>query len=115
MEDKILTEIITTLLNNKAIDVCYFDASKVNPLYQYHIICSANSNTHAIALSNHVEEILEKNNIKINHVEGNNKSVWILVDGNDYVISIFVGDARNYYDLEKMYINQNIVRVNEQL
>ena len=109
--EKQLKEIIKALVDNKAEDVIYFDCSNVNPLAQYYIICSANSIRHASALANYAKEALEKNDIKINHIEGNEKSEWILVDANDYIVHIFTHTGREKYNLEKMWSNQKIYKV----
>ena len=65
MEDKVLKEIIQTLLDNKGENITYFDVSKVNPLADYFIIVTANSNRHALSLASYVEDELEKNYIII--------------------------------------------------
>ena len=83
MEDKILKEILQTLLDNKAEDVVYLNVSSFNPLAEYYVICSVSSNRQALALAKYVDEVLAKNNIFVKHIEGNSTSEWILVDGID--------------------------------
>lgn len=111
MKDKILEQILQTLLDNKGENVCYLNVSNVNPLAEYYVIVTATSSRHAMALANYVDEVLYKNNVITKHIEGNEKSEWILVDGLDYIIHIFVGDARLRYGLEKMWSNLEIIKV----
>ena len=111
MEDKILKQLLELLLEHKAEDVVYLDVSKVNPLAEYYIICSVNSNRQALALARYVDEKLAENDIFVKHIEGNENSEWILVDGIDYIIHIFVGNARNRYGLEKMWSELDIYKV----
>jgi len=111
MEDKILESVIKILLDNKAIDVCYLNITSVNPLCEYYIICSASSNRQAMALARYVDDTLAKNNVEVKHIEGNDNSEWILVDGTDYVVHIFVNEARDKYSLEKMWSTLPIYKV----
>ena len=111
MEDKILKEILQTLLDNKAEDVVYLNVSSFNPLAEYYVICSVSSNRQALALAKYVDEVLAKNDIFVKHIEGNSTSEWILVDGIDYIIHLFLPDARIKYSLEKLYCDVDIIRV----
>ena len=111
MEDKILKDIVQVLYDNKANDIVYFNVAKVNPLAEYYIICSASSNRQAMSLARYVDDVLAKNDINVLHIEGNEKSEWILVDGKDYIIHIFVNDARIKYGLEKMWSDLDIYKV----
>ena len=111
MEDKVLNDILQIMLDNKAEDLVYLNISKVNPLAEYYVIATATSNRQAMALANYVDEVLAKNNIVVKHIEGNANSEWILVDGIDYIVHIFVNDARTRYGLEKMWADLDIYRV----
>ena len=111
MEDKVLKDILQVLLDNKGEDIVYFNVASVNPLAEYYVICSVQSNRQALAIARYVDEALYKNDINVKHIEGNEKSEWILVDGNDYIVHIFVGEARRRYGLEKMWAELDIYRV----
>ena len=69
------------------------------------------SNRHALALAKYVEHELAKNNINVKHIEGNSSSEWILVDGIDYIVHIFVNDARRRYGLENLWSELDIIKV----
>ena len=111
MEDKILNDVLRVMLDNKAEDVVYLNVSNINPLAEYYVICTVASNRQALALAKYVSDTLEINNITVKHIEGNSTSEWILVDGLDYIVHIFVKDARNRYGLEKMWANLPIIKV----
>ena len=119
MEDKVLYDVLQVMLDNKAEDLVYLNVEKVNPYAAYYIICSVSSNRHALALAKYVEHELAKNNINVKHIEGNSSSEWILVDGIDYIVHIFVNDARRRYGLENLWSELDIIKekmsyVNEQ-
>ena len=75
------------------------------------MICTVSSNRQAMALANYVDDVLSKNGIKVKHIEGNSTSEWILVDGIDYIVHIFVKEARIRYGLEKMWSDLPIIKV----
>lgn len=111
MEDVVLKNIIEVLFENKAMDIVYVDISSVNPLTNYYVICTASSSRQANALAKYVDDVLDKHNIITKHIEGNAQSEWVLLDGNDYIIHIFVNDARIKYGLEKMWPNLKFIKV----
>lgn len=111
MEDKVLEELLQVLLDNKAEDLVYLNVSKVNPLAEYYVICTASSNRQALALAKYADDVLSKNEVNVRHIEGNSSSEWILVDGTDYIVHIFVNDARTRYGLEKMWSELPIYKV----
>ena len=111
MEDKVLYELLQVMLDNKADDLVYLNVSKVNPLAEYYVICSVSSNRQALALARYVDDCLAKNNINVKHIDGNSSSEWSLVDGIDYIVHIFVNDARARYGLEKMWSDLPIIKV----
>lgn len=111
IKDKVLKEILQELLDNKANDIVYLNVSNVNPLAEYYIICTVNSNRQAMSLAKHVDDILFNNGIQSKHIEGNSNSEWVLLDGIDYIVHFFVNDARIRYGLEKMWSNLEIIKV----
>ena len=111
MEDKVLKDVLQVMLDNKAEDLIYLNVSKVNPLAEYYIIATATSNRQALALAKYVDDELAKNGVNVKHIEGNSSSEWILVDGLDYIVHIFVNEARARYGLEKMWADLEIYRV----
>ena len=113
MEDKVLHDVLQVMLDNKAEDLVYLNVSKFNPLAEYFIICTVQSNRQALALAKHVDDTLAKHEVYIKHIEGNSNSEWILVDGIDYIVHIFVKDARNRYGLEKLWSEIPIYKVGD--
>lgn len=111
MEDKVLKDVLQVILDNKGEDVVYLNVTSFNPLAEYFVICSVSSNRQALALAKYIDDALAKHNINIKHIEGNATSEWILVDGIDYIVHIFVNDARTRYGLEKLWCDVPIYKV----
>ena len=56
-----------------------------------------------------VEEVMYKNGINSKRVEGSANSSWILMDYNDVVIHIFNKEEREFYNLDKVWSDGELV------
>lgn len=93
-------------LEKKGIDVVLLDLRKVSQMTDYFLICSAYTDIHVRSVSEHVEEKLRENHkIKPWHIEGFENGRWVLMDYVDFVIHVFQPEARQFYQLEKLWID----------
>ena len=60
-----------------------------------------------------MEDELEKEKVKSWHKEGYKNLNWVLLDYIDVVVHIFRNHSRQYYDLEKLWGDARIVRLEE--
>lgn len=84
-----------------------------NSITDYFIICHATSRPQAEAIADSVEwEVKKAIGINPIHREGFENAEWILLDYFDVVVHIFQEEARNYYQLEKLWADAERVDVN---
>tara|TARA_B100000676_G_C17788439_1_gene685691 strand:- start:277 stop:627 length:351 start_codon:yes stop_codon:yes gene_type:complete len=95
--------VITTLNNNKALNIVSIDLRDKSSMADYMIIASGTSSRHIQSLSEQVLEELKNNGIKNSKIEGKDSGEWKLVDGIDLIIHIFHPEKRKFYELEKMW------------
>ena len=67
------------------------------------VIATGNSSTHVKALADEVEEQLDDMGISVSHIEGYRSNSWILLDYIDVIVHVFSNEAREYYDLERLW------------
>jgi ribosome-associated protein len=67
------------------------------------IICNGANSRQNQTISNEIEVELKKLGDIPSSVEGYTNAEWILMDYGDYVVNIFSGKARAYYDLERLW------------
>ena len=67
------------------------------------IIASGTSQRHVSALASHVATMLKARDIPPLSIEGENGSDWVLIDAGDIVVHLFKPEARQFYNLEKMW------------
>lgn len=67
------------------------------------VIASGTSSRHVGALADYVIEALKHSGYDSVPTEGRETGDWILVDAGDVIIHIFKPEAREHYNLEKMW------------
>jgi ribosome-associated protein len=72
---------------------------------EYFMLCSGQSTPQLQAISEAVEERLDKEHIRLKHREGKPGAEWVLLDYGGFVVHIFSDRARHYYDLERLWRN----------
>ena len=59
--------------------------------------------THVKAIADEVEYQLDEAGISVSHIEGYRSNSWILLDYVDVIVHIFSDEAREFYDLERLW------------
>lgn len=95
--------IANALENKKGIEIKIIEITKISELSDYMVIATGTSSTHVKALADEVEYQLNEAGISVSHIEGYRSNSWILLDYVDVIVHIFSEDAREYYDLERLW------------
>jgi ribosome-associated protein len=95
-----ISELIFT---KKGFNVVTIDLSKLVSFTDYFVICSADSDTQVKSISDQVDKALSDEGVKCWHKEGLKALSWVLMDYVDVVVHIFKKDAREFYNLEKLW------------
>lgn len=69
----------------------------------FFIIVSGNSTRQVKAICDNIEEQARLRGITPSHIEGYNEGSWVLLDYFDIVVHIFLQDARDFYNLERLW------------
>ncbi len=105
MENNQLVEIIVKALDEKkGMEIKVLDIQAQTGIADYFIIASGTSSPHTKALSDFVEEKVQKElNETILRREGYQGGSWILLDYGTVIVQIFKPEERSYYNLEKLW------------
>ena len=104
---------VAALEDHKAEDISVIDIREVSPIADYVIIASGNNQNQLQAMRDAADEALYKAGIKVQQVEGNQNSTWILMDYNDIIIHIFSKEDRLFYDLERIWRDGKKIDISE--
>ena len=102
---KMLDAIKKTLLNDKVINLKIIDIRKKSAFANFIILGSGTSNRHIVNMAKNVKEKIKKNFNFSASVEGMEQSNWVLIDASSIVVNIFKPEAREFYNLEKIWDN----------
>ncbi len=79
------------------------DIEEISTLGDYFVIATGSSSTQVKALSDSVEMKLKEKGIMPARVEGYRSQGWILLDYHTVVIHVFTDEARDFYDLDRLW------------
>ena len=96
-------QICEALADKKGEDIKILNISEVTVLADYFIIASGSNRNQVQAMADNVEETLGKLGHEPKQIEGYQSGNWILMDYQDVIVHIFHEQARNYYNLEKLW------------
>jgi ribosome-associated protein len=91
--------------NKQAVDVTVLKLPGSGTFAEYFLLCSGQSQPQIKAISEAIEERLDKHGKRLSHREGRTGAEWVLLDYADFVVHIFSERARQYYDLERLWRN----------
>lgn len=95
--------IINALENLKGQEIVTLDVSQLSDVMDTLIIASGTSSRHARSLAENLVEETKKAGFRALGVEGLETGDWVLVDYGDTVVHVMQDEARNYYELEKLW------------
>lgn len=84
-------------------------------LADYFVICNGTSNTQVKALADAVEDAMTQNGEEPHHVEGHRGGQWTLLDYSSVVVHVFTEEAREFYNLERLWSDAAPVDVSQYL
>jgi len=107
--------IIKGIQEKKGIEVVLIDLKQIhNTVCDYFVICHGNSTTQVSALAEAVEiEVKKASGIYPSHKEGHTNAEWIILDYFDVVVHIFQESARNFYQLENLWADAIIQKIED--
>lgn len=92
-----------SLDSKKGIDIKVLETGPLTTLADYFVICTATSSTQVKALADACEKELKEAGEPPHHIEGHRGGTWVLLDFSAVVIHIFMDEAREFYDLERLW------------
>ncbi len=99
-----LADAIAEILDSKkARDIKILHVEDKTVIAEYFVLCTGNSSTQVKALAGEVEYRTEQRGLLPYSVEGRDNNSWILLDYSNVIVHIFSREAREFYNLEKLY------------
>jgi ribosome-associated protein len=102
--DKTLNLILSRLEDMKAEETVTIDLRGKSAFSDYMVVTTGRANRHVGAIAENVLKSLKDNGIKNIHIEGLPNCDWVLIDSGDVVVHVFRPEVREFYNLERLWI-----------
>ena len=94
---------VSALEELKARQIVTLDVSTLTDVMDTLVIASGTSSRHVKSLADNVTTQLKKQGFQPLGVEGADVGEWVLVDLGDVVVHVMLPEARDFYDLERLW------------
>ena len=104
VEPKVLAEAIVEFLDGKkGIDIATLYVEDKTSLTSYFVIATGSSTTHVKALGDEVDFQTSRRGCDPISTEGRAGGAWVLLDYGPVIVHIFTRDAREFYNIERLF------------
>jgi len=87
----------------QALDIVVLDLRAASGFTDFFMICSGANPRQIRAIADAVSEKLREEDVRPAHVEGYERSEWILLDYFDFIVHVFSKETRAFYALERLW------------
>jgi ribosome-associated protein len=104
---------VLAALDKKATDVVVLDLRHTPAFTDFFVLCSGQNQRQVKAIADHVEETLRAAKIRPAHIEGYDRSEWVLMDFFTFIIHVFSPHTREFYALERLWGDAERIEIDE--
>ena len=90
-------------------DIVVLDIREISSIADYFIITEAGNPNQVQAMVDEVGLVMDKYGVGLSHIEGMQKSDWVLMDFGDIIVHIFNEESRKFYDLERTWGDAQVI------
>jgi ribosome-associated protein len=97
--------------DKKASELTVLDLRKAAGFTDFFVIASGANPRQIRAIADSVMAALAAQDVKPAHVEGYDRSEWVLLDYFDFIVHIFAPETRLFYGLERLWGNAERIEI----
>ncbi|MDF3414777.1 ribosome silencing factor [Sulfitobacter sp. M57] len=101
----VLAAILNSLEEDKAEDIVQIDLRGKTEIGDHMIICSGRSSRQVSAISEKLAQKVKDDFGRSPKIEGKDIGDWVLIDTGDVIVHVFRPEVREFYQLEKMWMD----------
>ena len=95
--------VVRALEDRKGRDIVALEVSQATSVTDFMVVASGTSNRHVKALVDQLIESSKAEGVRPLGVEGRETNEWVLLDLGDVVVHVMQKEAREFYDLERLW------------
>jgi ribosome-associated protein len=113
--DVLVDSVVKGIFEKQGLNVLKVDLRKLETrITDYFIICHGTSGTQVDSISYSVEDTVRKETgEKPLHREGLENCFWVLIDYGNVIVHVFQEEYRNFYSLESLWADANVVKLED--
>jgi len=104
--EQLIDLVVEALEDVKAVDIRIVDVRGKTAITDIMVIASGTSDRHVKALADNVVIKAKEAGVQPLGVEGQDSRDWVLVDLNDVVVHVMLPQVRDFYNLEKLWLQE---------
>ena len=102
--DELLELITQSLESDKAEDIVQIDLRGRSSIGDYMVVCSGRSTRQVSAMSEKLVDRIKQATGCTSKIEGKETGDWVLIDTGDVIVHVFRPEVREFYQIEKMWV-----------
>ncbi|MDD5542395.1 MAG: ribosome silencing factor [Acidobacteriia bacterium] len=106
-----LTQVVRAAQDKKAEDIVVLDLASICSFTDHFVMCTGRSTRQVQAIADGIEERLRAHALRPVSIEGYSQGEWVLMDYLDFVVHILSPRAREFYDLERLWLGAKRVEL----
>lgn len=112
---KLIDAITKGIQEKKGKNIVIADLNDIqDTICRYLIICQGNSPTQVAAITDSIRETaLKATRIKPTSIDGLSNAEWVAMDYSDVVAHIFMPASREFYDLEHLWEDARLTKIED--
>jgi ribosome-associated protein len=95
--------VLEAALDVKAEDLVALDVGALSSFADVFVVCTGRSDRQVRAIAESIEKAAKRAGAPPLGIEGYAEGVWVLIDLDDVIVHVFTPDAREHYDIERLW------------
>ena len=100
---------VDAALDKKALNPLVLDLRGLSSVSEYFVILTGTSNRHVQGVAESIKEAYKAIGEKPLGEEGFREGKWILLDYGEVVVHVFLEPVREYYDIERLWVDAPVL------
>ena len=104
---------VKAALEKKAVNVVVLDLRHTPAFTDFFVLCSGQNARQVKAIADSVEEALRAAKVRPAHIEGYDRSEWVLMDFFNFIVHVFSPQTREFYALEWLWGDAERIEIDD--
>lgn len=105
--------IVNAAQDKKAFDINVLNIAGLSSIADYFIVASGSNERQTVAIADEIEDKMSELGLEPLNKEGHQTGRWVLLDYGDIIVHVFHREEREFYNLEKLWIDAESIEIED--